>query len=83
MAAAFTGSDDLQRAEFVNADLRGADRIGVMGESAGGHIAAAGVPVRLVPVQGADHIFVGHDDVEGVIRLSVEYLVEHLGAVSR
>jgi acetyl esterase/lipase len=27
----------------------------------------AGVPVRLVPVEGADHIFNGHDDIDGVV----------------
>lgn len=38
----------------------------------------AGVPVRLVPVDGADHIFDGHDDIDGVVRLSVDYLAEAL-----
>jgi acetyl esterase/lipase len=38
----------------------------------------AGVPVRLVPVEGADHIFNGHDDIDGVVRLSVDYLAEAL-----
>jgi acetyl esterase/lipase len=38
----------------------------------------AGVPVRLVPVEGADHIFDGHDDIDGVVRLSVDYLAEAL-----
>ena len=38
----------------------------------------AGVPVRLVPIEGADHIFNGHDDIDGVVRLSVDYLAEAL-----
>jgi acetyl esterase/lipase len=38
----------------------------------------AGVPVRLVPVEGADHIFNGHDDIDGVVRLSVDFLAEAL-----
>ena len=39
---------------------------------------AAGVPVELVPVEGAEHIFNGHDDVDGLVRLSVEYLAKAL-----
>jgi len=39
---------------------------------------AAGVPVLLVPIEGADHIFDGHDDIDGVVRLSVDYLAEAL-----
>jgi dipeptidyl aminopeptidase/acylaminoacyl peptidase len=38
----------------------------------------AGVPVRLVPIEGADHIFNGHDDIDGVVRLSVDYFAEAL-----
>ncbi len=38
----------------------------------------AGVPVRLVPIEGADHIFNGHDDIDGIVRLSVEYLADAL-----
>jgi acetyl esterase/lipase len=38
----------------------------------------ARVPVRLVPIEGADHIFNGHDDIDGVVRLSVDYLAEAL-----
>ena len=38
----------------------------------------AGVPVRLVTIEGADHIFRGHDDIDGVVRLSVEYLAAAL-----
>ena len=41
-------------------------------------LTAAGVPVRLVPVQGAEHIFTGHDDIDAVVRLSVDYLADHL-----
>jgi acetyl esterase/lipase len=38
----------------------------------------AGVEARLVPVEGAQHIFDGHDDVDGLVTLSVEYLAEAL-----
>jgi acetyl esterase/lipase len=41
-------------------------------------LTAAGVPVRLVPIEGADHIFNGHNDVDAVVRLSVEYLADTL-----
>jgi acetyl esterase/lipase len=41
-------------------------------------LAAAGVDVRLVPVEGAMHIFDGHDDIDGVVRLSVRYLADAL-----
>jgi len=41
-------------------------------------LGAAGVPVELVPVEGAEHIFDGHDDVDGVVRLSVQYLARAL-----
>jgi acetyl esterase/lipase len=41
-------------------------------------LTAAGVEARLVPVDGAQHIFDGHDDVDGLIDLSVAYLAEHL-----
>ena len=37
-----------------------------------------GVPVRLVPIDGADHIFNGHDGVDSVVQLSVEILAEAL-----
>ena len=37
-------------------------------------LTAAGVANTLVPVEGADHIFDGHADVDGLVRLSVEYL---------
>jgi acetyl esterase/lipase len=41
-------------------------------------LTAAGVDARLVPVEGAEHIFDGHDDVDGLVRLSVDYLAEAL-----
>ncbi|WP_448628347.1 alpha/beta hydrolase fold domain-containing protein [Geodermatophilus sp. URMC 64] len=41
-------------------------------------LTAAGVDARLVPVDGAQHIFDGHDDVDGVVKLSVDYLAEAL-----
>ncbi|WP_116453609.1 alpha/beta hydrolase [Blastococcus litoris] len=37
-------------------------------------LSAAGVPSTLVPVEGAQHIFDGHDDVDGLVRLSVDHL---------
>ena len=33
----------------------------------------AGVSVQLLTIEGVDHIFLGHDDIDGVVRLSVEY----------
>jgi acetyl esterase/lipase len=39
-----------------------------------------GVPAQLIPIEGADHIFRGYDDVDGVVRLSVDYLVKALRA---
>ena len=41
-------------------------------------LTAAGVDSRLVPVEGAEHIFTGCDDVDAVVRLSVDYLQEAL-----
>jgi acetyl esterase/lipase len=38
----------------------------------------AEVPVQLVSVEGADHNFNGHDDIDGVVRRSVDYLAEAL-----
>lgn len=37
-------------------------------------LTAAGVPVRLVPVEGAGHIFLGCPDITAVVTLSVDYL---------
>jgi hypothetical protein len=34
------------------------------------------VPVRLVPIEGADHIINGHHDIDAVVRLSVACLAE-------
>jgi acetyl esterase/lipase len=42
-----------------------------------------GASVRLVPIEGAEHIFRGHDDIDGVVQLSVEFLAEALGSGSR
>jgi acetyl esterase/lipase len=39
---------------------------------------AAGVDSRLEPVEGAEHIFMGCDDVDAVVRLSVDYLAREL-----
>ncbi len=41
-------------------------------------LTAAGVDCRLVPVEGAEHIFAGCDDIDAVVRLSVDYLAEAL-----
>jgi acetyl esterase/lipase len=41
-------------------------------------LTAAGVPSTLVPVDGAQHIFDGHDDIDGVVALTVSYLKEAL-----
>ena len=41
-------------------------------------LTAAGVPARLVPVDGAEHIFLGCPDIGAVVRLSVEYLADAL-----
>ena len=41
-------------------------------------LVAANVPVRLVPVEGAEHIFDGCADIDAVVQLSVDYLAEHL-----
>lgn len=57
-----------------------ADRVVPFGQSEAlrDALAAAGVPVRLVPVAGADHIFNGSDEVDAVVELSVRYLVAAL-----
>jgi acetyl esterase/lipase len=36
--------------------------------------------VDLVPIEGAEHIFDGYDDVDGVVRSSVDFLVRTLAA---
>ena len=41
-------------------------------------LTAAGVSARLVPVDGADHIFLGCTDVDAVVALSVDYLAQAL-----
>ena len=41
-------------------------------------LTAAGVEARLVPAEGAQHIFDGHDDIDGLVQLSVDFLAEHL-----
>ena len=42
-------------------------------------LAAGGVPAWLVPIDGAEHIFDGHDDINAVVRVSVDYLSGGLG----
>ena len=39
---------------------------------------AAGAPVQLVPVEGADHIFDRYGDVDGLVRLSAQFLADAL-----
>jgi acetyl esterase/lipase len=41
-------------------------------------LTAAGVEARLVPVEGAQHVFDGHDDVDALVALTVQYLAEAL-----
>lgn len=41
-------------------------------------LTAAGVPSTLVPVEGAQHIFDGHDDIDGVVQLTVDFVAEQL-----
>ncbi|HEV7189533.1 MAG TPA: alpha/beta hydrolase [Blastococcus sp.] len=41
-------------------------------------LTAAGVDSRLVPVEGAQHVFDGHDDIDAVVQLSVDYLATSL-----
>jgi acetyl esterase/lipase len=41
-------------------------------------LTSAGVEVELVPIEGADHIFNGHDDIDAVVRLSVDFLAKTL-----
>jgi acetyl esterase/lipase len=41
-------------------------------------LTAAGVPARLEPVHGSEHVFAGHDDIDAIVRLSVDYLAEAL-----
>ena len=41
-------------------------------------LTAAGVACRLEPVEGAQHIFDGCDDVDAVVQLSVDHLANAL-----
>ncbi|MFD6876242.1 MULTISPECIES: alpha/beta hydrolase fold domain-containing protein [unclassified Streptomyces] len=43
-------------------------------------LADAGGEVTLRPVDGADHIFLGSPDIEGIVAESVTFLAGHLGA---
>ncbi|WP_037605996.1 alpha/beta hydrolase [Streptacidiphilus rugosus] len=40
----------------------------------------SGSPVELVPVEGADHIFLGAPDIPALVRRSVDFLADHLMA---
>lgn len=42
-----------------------------------------GVAAELVPVEGADHIFAGYNDIDAVVRLSVDFLADRLGTPPR
>jgi len=39
---------------------------------------AVGATARLVPVDGAEHIFLGCPDIDSIVRLSVDYLADAL-----
>jgi acetyl esterase/lipase len=41
-------------------------------------LTGVGVDCRLEPVEGAQHIFDGHDDIDAVVQLSVDYLARAL-----
>jgi acetyl esterase/lipase len=41
-------------------------------------LTAAGVDSRLVPVEGAQHIFDGYDDIDGLVAMSVDHLAKAL-----
>lgn len=43
-------------------------------------LVSAGGEVVLRPVDGADHIFLGSPDIQGIVAESVEFLARHLGA---
>jgi acetyl esterase/lipase len=47
-------------------------------ESLAEHLRAQAVPVELVPVTGADHIFLGSPDIAAIVARSVEFLARHL-----
>jgi acetyl esterase/lipase len=42
-------------------------------------LTAAGVSSTLFPVEGAEHVFGGHGDIDGVVALTVSYLKDALG----
>ena len=46
-------------------------------------LTSAGVESRLVPVEGAEHIFTGCDDIDAVVQLSVGYLATSLKGDAR
>ena len=47
------------------------------------HLRAQGADVELVPVTGADHIFLGSPDVAAIVARSVAFLARHLAAAPR
>jgi acetyl esterase/lipase len=51
----------------------------VQSEALAQALSNAGVSVQLIPIKDAEHIFNGHDDIDGILRLSVEYLIDALG----
>jgi len=44
------------------------------------HLTALGASVELVPVHGADHIFLGSEEIPAIVEQSVEFLARHLSA---
>ncbi|MHA6757639.1 alpha/beta fold hydrolase [Streptacidiphilus sp. PAMC 29251] len=47
------------------------------------HLRAQGADVELVPVPGADHIFLGSPDIGPIVARSVAFLAHHLAAAPR
>jgi acetyl esterase/lipase len=47
------------------------------------HLKAQAATVELVPVPGADHIFLGSPDIGAIVARSVEFLAHHLAAPPR
>jgi acetyl esterase/lipase len=49
-------------------------------EQLAAHLSAHGGSVELVPVDGADHIFLGSQEIASIVARSVEFLARHLAA---
>ena len=50
----------------------------VQSEALARALSDAGVSAQLVTIKDAEHIFNGHDDIDGIVQLSVEYLADAL-----